>query len=133
MKHKDYGELYYAAVFRKERGAQMAIGEYCDAEGNNECYRIYYNGRYFGVSFLSLGEAADYIKKSAEEWHSTMIRRAFACDIPYTGLKWKPKKIRWLLLGPFPGYKLRNDEMKWSGSMSNEKSYGDEKVEGILI
>lgn len=100
---------WYSLIVYTEEGLQLAIGEYCAADGSGKCYRAYANGRFDGRVFSDLHDASEYIEAAAELWHTEIIWRGRAKDVPYTGEKWRPKKILQALTGgPLPGFKVNN-------------------------
>ncbi len=108
---KDY--TVYPLIVYSDFGTQVAVGRYCDKYGNNECYRIYYNGRYIGKEYTKIKEASGYVKETADRWRSDRIWYSFEHDVPYTGEKWKPELILWKLRGgPLPGYYVRNELLR---------------------
>ncbi len=103
-------EEWYSLIVYTKEGLQLAVGEYCEADGSGQCYRMYANGRFDGHVFFDLRDASNNIEVTAELWHTDIIWRGRAKDVPYTGKKWRARKI-WQTLtgGPLPGIKVRND------------------------
>ena len=102
---------WYSLIVYSNANNQVAVGEYCEADGSGRCYRIYLDGAFYGSEYTDLREASNQIEKVAELWHSSRIWRGRKKDVLYTGKRFRLKKL-WQVIrfgGTLPYYQVDNN------------------------